>query len=124
MKTPPSLQDVRLSSKLTCCYQSELSAIAAQMGASSKLDLTSDVTHLIVGDLDTPKYKYVAKERPDVKCLLSDWVYAVRQAWMDGGELDVEAFDTQFKLPTFWGLKICVTGFDDCMRKAFSSLRY
>lgn len=88
--------------------------IAAQMGASSKLDLTSDVTHLIVGDLDTPKYKYVAKERPDVKCLLPAWVNAVREAWMEGGELDVEAYEVEYKLPTFMGLKICVTGFEDC----------
>lgn len=84
------------------------------MGAASKLDLTSDVTHLIVGDVDTPKYKYVAKERPDVKCLLPQWVQAVREAWVAGEELDVGAFEEQYKLPTFMGLKICVTGFEDC----------
>ena len=94
--------------------QSELSAIAAEMGATSKLDLTSDVTHLIVGEVDTPKYKYVAKERPDVKCLLPQWVYAVREAWMAGEELDVEAIEAQYKLPTFMKLRICVTGFEDC----------
>ena len=90
--------------------------MAAQMGASSKLDLTSDVTHLIVGDIETPKYKYVAKERPDVKCLLAEWVHAVREAWMSGGELDIEPFEAKYRLPTFMGLRICVTGFEDCMR--------
>ncbi|MCJ1388157.1 hypothetical protein MMC18_001002 [Xylographa bjoerkii] len=83
------------------------------MGAVHKLDLTSDVTHLIVGDTDTPKYKYVAKERPDVKCLLPEWVDAVRQSWMEGGDTNVEALEVQYKLPTFAGLRICVTGFED-----------
>jgi len=84
------------------------------MGAVHKLDLTSDVTHLLVGDPDTPKYKYVAKLRPDVKCLCLEWVDAVRKSWIEGGETDVEALEVQYKLPVFVGLRICVTGFDDC----------
>ena len=85
------------------------------MGAVHKLDLTSDVTHLIVGDTDTPKYKYVAKERPDVKCLSPNWIEAVRLSWIEGGETDVEALELQYGLPTFMGLKVCVTGFEDRM---------
>ncbi|MCJ1377058.1 hypothetical protein MMC17_000148 [Xylographa soralifera] len=102
-----------------CCtsippeQRSDLAFVASQMGAVHKLDLTSDVTHLIVGDTDTPKYKYVAKERPDVKCLLPEWVDAVRQSWMEGGDTDVEALEVQYKLPTFAGLRVCVTGFED-----------
>ena len=84
------------------------------MGAIHKFDLTSDVTHLIVGDSDTPKYKFVAKERPDVKCLLPSWIDAVRVSWMEGGETDVTALEIAHGLPTLTGLKICVTGFDDC----------
>ena len=78
-----------------------------------KVDLTSDVTHLIVGDIDTPKYKYVAKEREDVTVLTVAWVDAVRQLWMEGGEIDVRALETEHRLPTFAGLRICLTGFDD-----------
>ncbi len=85
------------------------------MGAVHKFDLTSDVTHLIVGDFDTPKYKFVAKERPDVKCLLPNWIDAVRESWMEGGETDVNALEIAHTLPTLTGLKVCVTGFDDCM---------
>ena len=85
------------------------------MGAAHKLDLTSDVTHLIVGDTDTPKYKYVARERPDVKVLMPDWIEAVRDVWMQGGETDVEALEAEYRLPTFAGLKICLTGFEDRM---------
>ena len=84
------------------------------MGAIHKLDLTSDVTHLLVGGIDTPKYKFVAKERPDVKCLLPTYIEAVRQSWMEGGETEVEALETKHKLPTLTGLRVCVTGFEDC----------
>lgn len=84
------------------------------MGATHKFDLTSDVTHLVVGNIDTQKYKYVAKERPDVKVLLPEWIEAVRQSWMKGGETDVAKLEDDFKVPTFHGLRICVTGFDDC----------
>lgn len=89
--------------------------VASQMGAVTKYDLTSDVTHLIVGDCKTPKYMFVAKERPDVKCLLPTWIDAVRQSWMDGGETDVEALEIAHNLPTFEGRRICLTGFDDGM---------
>ena len=85
------------------------------MGARHTLDLTSDVTHLIVGDVDTPKYKYVAKERPDIKVVLSEWVEAVRQSWMQGGEPDVEELDQKFRVPALYGLRICITGFEDSM---------
>ena len=90
------------------------------MGAAHKLDLTSDVTHLIVGDTDTPKYKYVARERPDVKVLMPEWIEAVRDVWMQGGETDVEALEAEYRLPTFAGLRICLTGFEDRTSKGYS----
>lgn len=85
------------------------------MGAINRYDLTSDVTHLIVGKTGTPKYKYVAKERPDVKCLHPTWIDAMRQSWIDGGETDVEALEVAHRLPALNGLKICSTGFEDRM---------
>lgn len=85
------------------------------MGAIHKFDLTSDVTHLIVGDTDTPKYKFVARERTDVKCLLPTWIEAVRDSWIAGGETDVERLEAEHILQAFHSLKICVTGFEDCM---------
>ncbi|KIW00044.1 hypothetical protein, variant 1 [Verruconis gallopava] len=83
------------------------------MGAVHKFDLTSDVTHLIVGDVDTPKYKYVAKERPDVKVVLPSFIDAVKQVWMEGGDVDLPALEIEHRAPTFMGLKICLTGFED-----------
>lgn len=87
---------------------------ARQMGAKHTLDLTSDITHLIVGNIDTPKYKYTAKERQDIKVLSPSWLEAVRQRWMEGGDVDVAALEAEHRLPTLFGLNMCFTGFDDC----------
>lgn len=84
------------------------------MGAAHKYDLTSDVTHLIVGHINTQKYKYVAKERPDVKVVTADWIAAVRESWLQGGETDVEKLEEKHRMPTFFGLRMCITGFEDC----------
>ena len=83
------------------------------MGAIHRLDLTTDVTHLIVGQADTPKYKHVAKERPDVVILKPEWIQAMRDAWTSGEDFDVRALDEQYRLPALYQLQICVTGFDD-----------
>lgn len=87
------------------------------MGATIKLDLTSDVTHLIVGSTDSAKYRYVAKSREDVRVLSPAWLEALRSVWMAGDDnLDVAALEAQYRLPTFFGLKICLTGFDNRMQ--------
>lgn len=92
-------------------------AAAKEMGAVTKLDLTSDVTHLIVGSTDTPKYKYVARERPDIKVLLPSWLHAVRECWMQGEDVHIAKYEQEHRLPTFWTLKICVTGFNDLQER-------
>ncbi|KAI9790810.1 MAG: hypothetical protein M1816_004768 [Peltula sp. TS41687] len=94
--------------------KSELASQAEQMGAVHKLDLTSDVTHLIVGDSNTPKYKYVARERPDVKVLTPDWIEAVRQLWIHDQEVDLQALEERYRLPVLAGLRICLTGIEEC----------
>ncbi|KAI4937214.1 uncharacterized protein J4E92_001944 [Alternaria infectoria] len=92
----------------------KLAAIGAQMGATIKLDLTSDVTHLIVGSTDSAKYRYVAKSREDVKVLSPEWLEALREVWMTGDDdLDMAALEKEYRMPTLAGLKICLTGFDN-----------
>lgn len=83
------------------------------MGASERPDLTSDVTHLLVGATDSPKYKFVARERNDVAVLKPEWIEAVRQSWMQGEDTDIRALEEQYKIPAFFGLTICITGFSD-----------
>jgi len=79
------------------------------MGAIHRQDLTSDVTHLIVGDTDTPKYKYVAKNRIDVKAVYAEWVVAMHERWINGEDIKVAEFEEQYKYPPFLGLKVSVT---------------
>jgi DNA replication regulator DPB11 len=89
------------------------------MGATIKLDLTSDVTHLVVGSTESAKYRYVAKSREDVKVLSPTWLEALREVWMDGDDnMDMAALETQHRLPTFFGHKICLTGFDNRKRRS------
>lgn len=94
--------------------QTDISTIGANMGAAIKLDLTSDVTHLIVGNTDSAKYRYVAKCRDDVKVVSPAWIEALRTMWMQGSDdVDLAALEAEHRMPTFAGLKICLTGFDD-----------
>ncbi|KAF3483384.1 BRCT domain-containing protein [Arthroderma uncinatum] len=112
-------KELPLAGVILCCtsilaeHRSQLADIACQMGAIHKFDLTSDVTHLIVGDINTPKYKYVAKERNDVKVLRAEWVEAVRSSWILGGDTDIRTLEVEYQLPPFFGLSICITGFED-----------
>jgi DNA replication regulator DPB11 len=71
------------------------------------------VTHLIVGDINTPKYKYVAQERPDIIVLHPSWIDAIRAAWITGNEIDIQDLERSHRCPTFAGLKICITGVPD-----------
>ncbi|KAI4665638.1 uncharacterized protein J4E78_003100 [Alternaria triticimaculans] len=109
-----------LAGAILCCtsiapeQRAKLAAIGAQMGATIKLDLTSDVTHLIVGSTDSAKYRYVAKSREDVKVLSPEWLEALREVWMTGDDdLDMAALEKEYRMPTLAGLKICLTGFDN-----------
>lgn len=88
------------------------------MGAEHKLDLTSDTTHLIVGSTDTMKYKYVAKEREDIKVLRPEWIEAVRDHWMNDRPMNLQELAGKFRVPTLAGLRICITGFEDLLFRA------
>ena len=98
--------------------QIRLTELAKQMGAHHALDLTGEVTHLIVGDSNTPKYRYVAKERPDIIVLDPAWIDAVREVWIDGGDVDSQGLERTYRCPTFAGLRICITGFNDQAERA------
>ncbi|KAL9096996.1 MAG: hypothetical protein Q9165_000960 [Trypethelium subeluteriae] len=87
------------------------------MGAIHKLDLTSDVTHLIVGNVDTAKYKFTAKQRADIKVLPPEWIEAMRMLWIGGEDIDIEKEELRHRLPTFSGLRICLTGVEDAKER-------
>ena len=107
------------------------------MGGIHKYDLTPDVTHLIVGEYDTPKYRHVAKERPDIMPMSAGWIDDARNMWMADQEFDFAALEAKWKLKTFESgcgdpdspdpafretrrLLCCLTGFEDRMSYAIS----
>lgn len=87
--------------------------MAEQMGAMHSIHLTSDVTHLLVGDTNSEKYKFVARERNDVVAMKPEWIEAVRQSWTQGEDIDIQALEKEYRLSPLHGLKICITGFSD-----------
>ncbi|KAF2724845.1 hypothetical protein K431DRAFT_300712 [Polychaeton citri CBS 116435] len=118
-----------LKGVILCCTsltqdaRTKAEQVSVQMGAVYKLDLTSDVTHLIVGNVATPKYRYVAKERPDVRVLHPEWIGSVHQAWMNGEDVDLPTLEAKHKLPAFFGLQMCVTGFDNLDQRNYISAK-
>lgn len=90
-----------------CCtsieadQRSEIAQRTSDMGGIHKYDLTPDVTHLIVGDYNTAKYRHVAKERPDIKPMAAAWVEAVRRLWVEDQEIDFAALESTWQLQTF-----------------------
>lgn len=82
------------------------------MGGLHKYDLTSDVTHLIAGEYNTPKYRFVAKERPDVKVVQPSFVIELSELWMADKAFDLDTLERQHCRPTFVDLQICLTGFE------------
>ncbi|KAL9108137.1 MAG: hypothetical protein Q9227_007114 [Pyrenula ochraceoflavens] len=102
-----------------CCtsiaveQRSELAAIGIEMGAEQQLHLTSDVTHLVVGETNTPKYKYVAREREDVRVVKAEWMFAVRDAWVSAEEIDLDVLEREHRWKPLEGLAVCITGFDN-----------
>ncbi|KAJ5558787.1 hypothetical protein N7535_009332 [Penicillium sp. DV-2018c] len=92
--------------------------MAEQMGAMHSVHLTSEVTHLLVGDTNSDKYRFVARERNDVVAMKPEWIEAVRQSWTQGEDIDLPALEREHRLPTLHGLKICITGFSDLSFRA------
>ena len=83
------------------------------MGASWKQDLTSDATHLVIGDSDTPKYKYVARQRPDVKAMTAGFIDAVREFWIRGDDVPLAELEKKYAFPALAGYRICGTNLNE-----------
>ncbi|TKX22118.1 BRCT domain-containing protein 4 [Elsinoe australis] len=97
--------------------RSHVNSTGSELGATHKLDLTTDVTHLLCGSVASDKYRHVARHRPDIHVLRPEWLFAIRDAWMEGGDVDVKAITEQYRLPTFHSLNICLTGFTDVKQR-------
>ncbi|KAK3374798.1 BRCT domain-containing protein [Podospora didyma] len=142
--TPPGSSDVAslafdsaqpFKGLVVCCtsiaadLRTEIATKTVELGGLHKYDLTPDCTHLLVGEYETPKYRHVAKARPDIKVMAPGWVEAVRDIWVQDAEIDFPAMEREWQLrvfetgvgePTEEGavaprhqLLCCMTGFED-----------
>ncbi|KAF4462370.1 S-M checkpoint control rad4 [Fusarium albosuccineum] len=126
-----------LSGIIVCCtsipaeHRSTIAAKVAELGGVHKYDLTPDVTHLIVGDYDTPKYRHVARERPDIKAMDAAWIEALSELWKNDDEINYPQLETKYQLKPLEkrgvdpsvqsqdgqaardSLLVCLTGFGD-----------
>jgi len=70
------------------------------MGAIFKADLRSDVTHLVVGNVNTPKYQYAAQNRLDLKIMDVNWVKDAFNKWIQGEDVNLDKvhLKTQLRL--------------------------
>lgn len=93
-------------------------------------DLVFDVTHLIVGDYDTAKYRHVAKAQPHTRAMDAGWIEALTDLWRADSPIDFDALEKEWLLlplevsgappptpdnpkPTRGRLKVCLTGLPD-----------
>ena len=51
-----------------------LTNMALELGAICRADLTIDVTHLVAADIQTEKYRYAARHRPDIILMQTSWL--------------------------------------------------
>lgn len=107
-----------LHNVIICCTsvtQEERSSImrkALEMGAVAQADLTSDVTHLIVARLQTEKYRFAARHRTDLKLMNVDWIPAIHAIWITGRDVNLPWSEDKYRLPIFYGLRVCVTNLE------------
>lgn len=111
--------------------QTDIAQKVAELGGVHKYDLTPDVTHLVVGGYDTPKYRHVARERVDIKAMDAGWIIAVSELWKKDEEIDLVALEKSYQLKPLetcgaepWSeeeespagrgsLLVCLTGFGE-----------
>ncbi|RDA94538.1 hypothetical protein CP533_2748 [Ophiocordyceps camponoti-saundersi (nom. inval.)] len=100
-----------------CCtsippdQRTDIANKVAELGGIHKYDLTPDATHLIVGDYNTPKYRHVARERPDVRAMAASWIEAVSERWRnDDEDMDLDLLEREHTLRP---LERCGRGAED-----------
>ncbi|KAG9252844.1 BRCT domain-containing protein [Emericellopsis atlantica] len=122
-----------LKGVFVCCtsippeHRQEIDQKVVDLGGVHKYDLTPDVTHLIVGDYDTPKYRHVARERTDILAMDATWIDALSDLWKNDEPIDFLALERLHQLkpletrgsipptpdaaPERQSLLVCLTGF-------------
>jgi len=111
---PPLAGAVVCCTSLDIADRDEIHKHAQFLGAAKcTFDLTMDVSHLVIGHTNSAKYKFVAKNSPNVEVVLPDFIEALRIAWMNAQEVDLDKYHEQYRAPVFYKLRISLTGFTE-----------
>jgi DNA replication regulator DPB11 len=120
MEKTSDRKDHPLLGAVICCSaidpdtRDEIHNIANLLGASKcTFDLTMDVTHLVVGNTTSQKYKFVAKHSPDVQIVLAEFFTAMRLKYVADEAIDLDALHKQYQAPVVYKLRISITGYTD-----------
>lgn len=112
----------------TAAQQKDIETKTTNLGGVYTKDLTVDVTHLLVGDYDTAKYRHAAKALAHTKAMDAGWIEALTDLWREDAPIDFAALEKEWQLlpfevsgapapttenpsPTRGRLLVCLTGF-------------
>ncbi|EPE04076.1 brca1 c terminus domain-containing protein [Ophiostoma piceae UAMH 11346] len=101
MESAPFAGVVLCCTSIPVDLRTDVAEKVTELGGTHKNDLTHEVTHLIVGDYNTPKYRHVAYERPDIKAMCIGWIDAVRDLWTQDAPIDMAALEADWQMKTF-----------------------
>ncbi|EFW99938.1 brct domain containing protein [Grosmannia clavigera kw1407] len=107
MESESAISAQPLQGVVLCCtsipvdLRTDLAKKVVELGGIYKNDLTHEATHLVVGDYNTPKYRHVACERPDIQPMCAGWVDAVLNLWTQDAPIDLDALEHEWRLRTF-----------------------
>ncbi|KAK9471905.1 uncharacterized protein V1510DRAFT_366929 [Dipodascopsis tothii] len=115
-----------LTGLVFCCtaveaaLRAEIDEKCRAMGAIHRLDLMSDVTHMVVASIFTAKYTYAAAHRPEIVFVRPRFVSELYERWLAGDDVSpgAEAEIAEFgRLPVFDSLTVCFTNMHDRARR-------
>ncbi|CAN6606771.1 hypothetical protein TRVA0_003S01970 [Trichomonascus vanleenenianus] len=124
-----SLSDGLLAGKVICCTQVEpeirdkIYHVVETLGGVFSQHLSEDVTHLVVGGRNTPKYQFAVRQRGDMVFLKPAFLPALFENWQKGDEFrDIDSELAKGKLGVFEGCSICFTNIEAGERRELIDL--
>ncbi|KAH7906812.1 hypothetical protein BJ138DRAFT_1071221 [Hygrophoropsis aurantiaca] len=81
---------------------------AFELGALTTSDFTDRVTHLIASAHGGAKYMCALERK--IPIMLPEWITASYEVWLKGDDVDLKESLTNYRLPIFSGVTLCLTG--------------
>ncbi|KAI3481264.1 hypothetical protein L1887_56481 [Cichorium endivia] len=92
-----------------------LTQYARELGARVEGNLTEDVTHLIADRPGSQKYRFALDLGMHI--VSPDWIHAVRNAWLQGDDVDAHQLEQQHLLPPLSNTTICFSSLQATERR-------